>query len=149
MFTRRAVLLPLFTLLSLVAFSGQDYVRAVGRPVVATATCHDGVWEDGEFCGYDAYVTSGIPDMNHDCVTDALDMIVFIPLFFSTSPSGDFNNDGGTNYDDLIFLKHQLGHFASPCNSTPVPNVVVRNGLRLCTGTSAFFSKKRSARVGV
>jgi hypothetical protein len=125
MFIRRAVPFCLFALLILTASSSPENLRAVDRPAITTATCHDGIYEDGEFCGHDAFVTSGIPDMNHDCVTDALDMILFIPGFYSGSPSGDFNGDSFTGYDDLIFLRHRLGVFASPCNSVPVPNDVV------------------------
>lgn len=121
---RRALSILLFTLLTLFVASGQEYVGAAGQKPVMTPTCQDGVWEDGEFCGYDAYKTSGIPDMNHDCKTDALDMILFIPTFYSNSLSGDFNGDQFTDYDDLVFLKHRLGIFTTPCNGTPVPDVV-------------------------
>ena len=39
--------------------------------------CHDGIWQDGEFCGYDAYVVTGQVDMNHDCEVNFLDVALF------------------------------------------------------------------------
>jgi hypothetical protein len=125
MLVPRAVSFVLLTLLILIASSTSDFVRAVDTPAVASYVCHDEIWAEGEYCGRDAFATTGVPDMNHDCVADALDLMLFINIIFSSDPSGDFNNDGGTDYTDFIVLKHRLGNVASPCNSVPV---VVRLG---------------------
>jgi uncharacterized repeat protein (TIGR01451 family) len=124
MLARRVVSLVLLALLLLVASSSLDFVQAVNKPPVATIVCYDGVWEDGEYCGSDAFATTGVPDMNHDCVADGLDLMLFIPIIFSSDPSGDFNHDSATDYTDFIILKHRLGNVASPCNSVPIPNVI-------------------------
>jgi len=59
------------------------------------AVCHDGVWEDGEFCGRDAYLVTGETEMNHDCFVDWLDLRLFAAEFALTGPnlSADFNGD--------------------------------------------------------
>ena len=39
--------------------------------------CHDNLWPDGEFCGHDAYAVTGETEMNHDCMVDYLDYVLF------------------------------------------------------------------------
>ena len=86
--------------------------------------CHDGVWEDGEYCGRDAYTASGVADMNHDCIVDGLDYVLFLQQYPSCGAdlSGDLNGDGMVNAADFAALNATLGDAAIPCNSTPIPD---------------------------
>ena len=87
--------------------------------------CHDGVWDTGEYCGYDAYVTTGIPDMTHDCTVDGLDMGLMGLQFGSVGPdlSGDLDGNGSVGLTDLSLLASKYGMtISSGCVGTPVPN---------------------------
>src|SRR4030095_2420365 len=62
----------------------------------AASICHDGIWDDGEFCGRDAYTQTGFPDLNHDCLIDGLDIALFLVQHNSTGAnlSADLNGNG-------------------------------------------------------
>jgi uncharacterized repeat protein (TIGR01451 family) len=90
---------------------------------ITSKLCHDGVWDDGEYCGRDAYATTGVPDMNHDCLVDGLDYVMFALQNPGCGPelSGDLNGDGLVDNQDFALLNAGLGNTASPCNPTPIP----------------------------
>jgi uncharacterized repeat protein (TIGR01451 family) len=114
---------------------------------VYASVCHDGAWDAGEYCGYDAVATTTnhVPDMNHDCVVNGLDLQLFFHEFAgagSTGPnlSGDFKSAGGAGNPtpcpgdqlcpdgrvsnaDFSFFVTKLGQTASPCTSVPIPSV--------------------------
>ena len=97
---------------------------------VASAACGDGIWSPGEHCGQDAFQTTGSPEMNHDCVIDFLDSALFIQVFGSTDPQGDFDANGLVHGPDFLELVDALGDSVSPC--TPVFQ------LGGCSGTLAL-----------
>jgi len=120
MFVRGTVSLVVF-LLSLLVIPASLSVLAVEKPYLYTPpfACHDGVWEDGEFCGRDAYSTTGIPDMNHDCRVDGLDVGLFALQYGMSGAdlSADFNDDGIVNeLDDYFIMITKMGLMAFPCN---------------------------------
>ena len=45
------------------------------------SVCHDGNWDDGEFCGRDAQLVTGESELNHDCNVDTLDLMLFASEF--------------------------------------------------------------------
>jgi uncharacterized repeat protein (TIGR01451 family) len=117
-------------------------------------------WDPGEYCGYDACKTTGVPDMNHDCLLDALDYQLFIHEArvnaMGPNLSGDFKSagapgpapcggdllcpDGKVTNADLSFLLTKVGQTASPCTAVPIPSV--------CNGTIAIsFSSNPSTIV--
>src|SRR5678816_3152367 len=91
MFTGRKLFVALLTMSSLITPS--DFIH-----MVYASVCHDDVWDPGEYCGYDACKTTGVPDMNHDCLLDALDYQLFIHEArvnaMGPNLSGDFKSAG-------------------------------------------------------
>ena len=85
--------------------------------------CHDGLWPDGEFCGYDANVVTGQVDMNHDCVVNFLDIALFWPQLNMTGPnvSADINGDNVVDLSDVVLLAASVasGFPVAPCNPSP------------------------------
>ena len=97
MFTGRKLFVTLLTMCCLAIPSHFNRVFAVGqRPPVALVTCHDNVWDPGEYCGYDAVAATGVEDMNHDCLVDALDFCLLNVEYGTTGPalSGDCKSSG-------------------------------------------------------
>ena len=94
------------------------------RPV-AGQLCHDGIWPDGEFCGRDAVLTTdhppssnfGVADLNHDCLSDALDFRLLGHDWTTEGPniSGDLNGDQIVGILDLIIFNGSVTHPACPC----------------------------------
>src|SRR5689334_3896250 len=91
MFTGRKLFVTLLALCCLALPS--HFIR-----FVYAAVCHNGVWEAGEYCGYDAMSVGGAADMNHDCLVDALDLQLFAHEFMVNAMgpnlSGDFKSAG-------------------------------------------------------
>src|SRR4029453_11806262 len=112
-----------FVLCILAIASNLDLVFATNQdqPTKAASICHDDVWDDGEFCGHDAFSTTGFPDLNHDCLIDGLDIALFLVQHNATGPnlSADLNGDGIVHASDFEFFS-TVGRQVSPCNITPV-----------------------------
>lgn len=90
-------------------------------------TCHDGCWDADEFCGYDARLVTGRAEMNHDCVVDLYDFVLFYrqyPPNPSPGPcaSADLNGNGVIDLEDLSALSQSLPPFV-PWGE-PVPGCV-------------------------
>jgi hypothetical protein len=87
--------------------------------------CGDGEWDPGEFCGQDAYVVTGVPDMNHDCVVDLLDFWYFArhypPNSFGTT--ADLYIDGVVDLFDYNIFGEGWGDVARPCTSYRPPTL--------------------------
>ncbi|MBU1700619.1 MAG: T9SS type A sorting domain-containing protein [Candidatus Eisenbacteria bacterium] len=82
--------------------------------------CGDGAWdfEPCEFCGQDAYQTTGWTEMNHDCWVDLLDLVLFGEAYGgSYDPSADFNDNGVVGIEDfLVFSDSFFQHGpVTPC----------------------------------
>jgi hypothetical protein len=79
--------------------------------------CHDGSWDWGEFCGFDAFQVTGVTEMNHDCTVDFLDFSLFVQDFGLNGPnrSGDFDNSGVVGFADFLTFVSSYGATASPC----------------------------------
>jgi len=139
MVVRRICLLVLL-LLVLILPSNLKFVIAAGQPHWLTGVCHDSIWDDTEYCGRDAYVATGVTDMNHDCLVDGLDLALFFSDYLSAvvgpGLSGDFNNDNFVSAADLVLFSASLGKTACPCNGTPIPNT--------CDGSIAISFNSRS-----
>src|SRR5678815_1440413 len=122
---RRRCLLIVLLFLVLIFPSNLKLVIAAGPPLRLTFVCHDSCWDETEYCGRDAVVALGKPDMNHDCIVDGLDLALFFPEFYGavTGPglSGDFDNNNAVGLSDLYFLSSSLGSVANPCHSIPIP----------------------------
>ena len=122
---RRRCLLIVLLFLVLIFPSNLKLVIAAGPPLQLTFVCHDSCWDETEYCGRDAVVALGKPDMNHDCIVDGLDLALFFPEFYGavTGPglSGDFDNNNAVGLSDLYFLSSSLGSVANPCHSIPIP----------------------------
>lgn len=90
-----------------------------GQPVRADSVCHDGSWDEGEFCGRDAWLVTGDTEMNHDCRVDLLDVVLFVQDFLvgmGPALSGDFNDDGFATLADFVgFMVPSFGNAVSPC----------------------------------
>jgi len=98
--------------LALVAGSSAQPVRA------APSVCHDGSWDDGEFCGRDAWLVTGETEMNHDCTVDILDLSLWLPEYALIGPnlSADINGDGLVSIaPDLAIFVSSFGNLVSPC----------------------------------
>jgi hypothetical protein len=93
-----------------------------GRPVSASV-CHDGNWDDGEFCGRDAYLVTGDTEMNHDCHVNILDLHLFASEWALTGPnlSADINGDQMVSMLDLAPFVTSFGNSVSPCNPDAWP----------------------------
>jgi hypothetical protein len=76
------------------------------------------VWEDGEFCGRDAYVNTGDTEMNHDCFVGLLDFALFAQDYgdIGMNLSGDFNDDQMVDLIDFATFALSFGNPVSPCN---------------------------------
>ncbi len=85
----------------------------------ALAICHDGLWEDAEFCGRDAYLNTAAAELNHDCYSDAVDFGLFGRqwMLFGPGLSADLNGDGSVFIIDLELLRQ--GIFRRACPGTP------------------------------
>lgn len=122
MVVRRNCLLIIPLLLILILPSNLKLVIAAGQPLRMMFVCHDGCWEETEYCGSDAVAATGKPDMNHDCLVDGLDLALWFPDFYSgTGLSGDFDHINGVGAADLSFLLARMGQTAVPCHSIPIP----------------------------
>src|SRR4029434_8397545 len=75
---RRSVSLFLVLLCAIAIPSRLEVLFAREQSPRTTSVCHDGVWDDGEYCGRDAYVNTLFPEMNHDCLIDGLDVGLFL-----------------------------------------------------------------------
>lgn len=122
---RRYCLPIVLLLLVLLLPSNLKLVIAAGQPPRMTVVCHDGCWDETEYCGRDALVTTGKTDMNHDCLVDGLDVALFYPEFLGgvtgTGLSGDFDNNNSVGLSDFNILRNSLGQTAVPCHSIPIP----------------------------
>lgn len=121
------------------------FLSAVGQPVWAQPVCHDGNWNNGEFCGRDAWLVTGDTEMNHDCSVDLLDVVLFLPDFivgFGSNLSGDFNGNGAVDALDFAsYFIPSYGNSVSPCT----PSGMLRDG---CQGSLALsFSSDPNAIV--
>ena len=138
----RRVTVLAFALLILAFTSSQRVPFASSQAAKVIPVCHDGVWEDGEFCGRDAFTTTQYPDMNHDCVVDGLDIGAFLVQRNTSGAnlSADLNGDGFvTDLDDFLPFFTTIGLPVSPCNVTPVSNV--------CQGTLALSFSPDSTNI--
>ena len=126
MVARRVAFLCAFLCLLTTVPSNLKLVIAAGQPPRLTFVCHDNIWEDGEYCGRDAYVTTGVADMTHDCVVDALDLKLFFQEYSSgvigAGLSGDLDNNNQVGLGDYVLFFASVGMTACPCNSLPIPN---------------------------
>jgi hypothetical protein len=77
----------------------------VAQSVLQDTTCHDLVWEEDEFCGFDAYWTTGVVELNHDCLSELIDLQLFAAQLPLTGPhlSADINGDEVVNIFDLAY----------------------------------------------
>lgn len=138
MLTGRKLFVTVLTIFSLAIPS--DIVR-----FVYAVACHDDAWDQGEYCGYDAMKVAGVPDMNHDCLLDALDFQWFAHDYnfgnggVGVNLSADFKSsgapgpapcggnmlcpDGKVNASDYSFFVTKTGQTASPCTAVPIPSV--------------------------
>jgi hypothetical protein len=89
-------------------------------PAPPLAYCHDELWEPGEFCGRDAYATTGATEMNHDCRVDLLDLTLFAQQYGQSHAdlSADFDVSGSVDSLDLQLLAGSYGSVAQPCSSS-------------------------------
>ena len=141
MFTGRKLVVALLTMSSLIIPS--DFIH-----MVYASVCHDNAWDPGEYCGHDAVFITGVEDMNHDCLVDALDFQLFehdynfTGIGAATGPnvSGDCKSqgapgpapcggnhlcpDGRVTNADLGFFFTQFGLTASPCTAVPIPRTL-------------------------
>ena len=114
--------------------------------------CHDFVWPDGEFCGHDAYVVTGETEMNHDCVLDFLDLLMFYSEFALTGPelSADFNDDNMVDVIDfqIFVISYGSGNPVVPCNPSPPTPDYCDASLSLSLDPNIIVSRGRLASPG-
>lgn len=86
-------------------------------PARTHADCHDGIWQAGEFCGYDARIATGEAEMNHDCIVDYLDLALFSKQMNTVGPnlSADLNGSGRVDNADLALFSTTYGLAVAPC----------------------------------
>lgn len=109
----------------------------------AQSSCHDGIWDPDEYCGRDAWLTTGKTEMNHDCRVDILDLQLFADDYgWPAGPnlSGDFNGDGYCDLSDLFIFAGCWYHSVSPCS----PSGVLPD---LCQGTIALSFSTDSTNI--
>jgi hypothetical protein len=99
------------------AGSDTSYSSVQGQRYERGPVCQDGYWDDGEFCGYDAYAVTGSAEMNHDCVVDVLDFSVMEQQWGMTGPglNADLNGDYQVDVYDYVLLFYSYGDSVSPC----------------------------------
>jgi len=93
-------------------------------------TCGDHVWSACEWCGRDAYLVTGEPELDHDCDVDVTDFALFAQDYGLVGPglSGDLDgNQWVTAMDFGIFVAH-FGHAVPSCD----PCILYAEG---CGGT--------------
>jgi hypothetical protein len=85
--------------------------------ISSSSSCHDGNWDDGEFCGRDAVLVTGVAEMNHDCTVDLMDLRLWLQEFALAGPglSADLNGDGVVSLADLVTFLSTYGGTAAPC----------------------------------
>jgi hypothetical protein len=93
------------------------------QPAQAQPVCGDGVWEPAEWCGQDAIVVTGVPDMNHDCIVNLIDVFIFGQFWPPNPPAttADLTLDGLVSLPDLATLAAGWGMVATPCGGSPPP----------------------------
>jgi CARDB/FlgD Ig-like domain len=115
--------------------------------------CQDSLWPNGEFCGYDsAVVTSGV-EMNHDCVNDFLDLILFSREMGSAGSnlSADLDGNGTVNIADAAMFAARfvpLG-FVAPCSPSPAYPDYCAGDLALSLDPSSIVSRGRTTAPGL
>jgi hypothetical protein len=95
------------------------------------------VWEEDEFCGYDAYWTTGTVDMNHDCLVDMIDLQLFaeqIPLM-GPHLSADINGDEVVNVFDLAYFAQGWADSVPSCARGGMRPDTLQGSLALSFGT--------------
>ena len=100
----------LTTRASIIRFLAMSVLAAGSFGVARSQVCHDGVWDPQEYCGRDAYLVTGDPDMNHDCVIDLLDLGLMVAAEGLTGGnlSADINGDGLVSLPDIATLTYAL-----------------------------------------
>lgn len=101
--------------------------------------CGDGIWDIDpcEYCGQDAYFSIGEPEMNHDCLTNIVDLAFFALDYGDSSAglSGDFNGDLWCDQGDLAVFAdnflHEYGLPMSGCTPCGVIPDTTRGTIRL------------------
>jgi hypothetical protein len=138
----RALLLALVLLLVSTFSSSVNTVIAKGRPLAAFDACHDDIWGVTEYCGRDAYVTTGVPDMNHDCLVNGLDVGLFMDMWRATGPgmSADLN-------DDNIVDEKDVQIFAPSIGSSPSSSDCLGQTPSTCQGTIALSFSSNPATI--
>lgn len=116
-------------------------------------TCHDGLWPDGEFCGYDSAIATTGVEMNHDCVNDFLDLILFSREMGMTGMylSADLDGNSIVNLADATLLAAYflpLGP-VSPCNPSPATLDDCAGHLALSLDPASIVSRGRFAAPGL
>jgi hypothetical protein len=98
-------------------------VGSNARPLWAQSVCHDGNWDDGEFCGRDAWLVTGKAEMNHDCRVDPLDLRLFAGewALVGSNLSADINGDGVVGLTDFLQFSGSFGSSVSPCRRSGMP----------------------------
>ncbi len=111
--------------------------------------CHNGVWEEGEFCGYDAKIATGETDMNHDCVLDVIDLILFSSQIGMEGPnlSGDFDGNDRVDPNDAqtFAASYYSGNPVSPCNPSSSAQYYCGGNLSLSLDPNIIVSRGRAA----
>ena len=103
------------------------------------SVCGDGLWEldPCEYCGQDAYAEIGQPELNHDCLTNIVDLGYFAFDYGDSAVglSGDFNGDLWCNQADLgIFADAYFTQYGMPmsdCDTCGVIPDATRGTIRL------------------
>ena len=115
--------------------------------------CHDGLWPDGEFCGYDSYVVTTGVDMNHDCVNDFLDNVMFFGDYGASGSnlSADLDGDGVVNISDVGLYTGAYDPFGTvtPCNPSPAYPDLCGADLALSLDPASIVSRGRLAGPGL
>ncbi len=99
-----------------------DLAFVLDQEIISLAVCHDSLWYDEEYCGFDAYYVTGFPEMNHDCFIDVFDLFLFTKDYTLSGPnlSGDFNGDYVCNLVDFVIFASGYGQNVSPCTPDPL-----------------------------
>ena len=115
--------------------------------------CHDGLWPNGEFCGYDSMVATTGVEMNHDCVNDFLDIILFTAEMgkTGTNVSGDLDGDGIVNITDMGLFAGAYNFVGSvtPCTPSPANPDNCEADLALSLDASSIVSRGRMDGPGI
>ena len=103
-----------------------DLAFVLDQEIISLAVCHDSLWYDEEYCGFDAYYETGYPEMNHDCVIGIFDLFLFTKDYTLSGPnlSGDFDGNYVCNLADFLTFVVGFGQTATPCTPHPLSSDV-------------------------